>query len=137
MRRNRIEQTFTVTELKKCLLLISKTYNICFLHSIKSSVIFPPNVFNLRRKRSGKVGYYYTIRKYDTKNSEIGPELIPYYNFSYHSIIFGNTPKDALFKLYTKLQGHELRYEDETPYARIPSFSSFSELKLKISIAKQ
>ena len=136
MRRNRIEQTFTVTELKKCLLLISKTYNICFLHRIKSSVIFPPNVFNLRRKRSGKVIYYYTIRKYDTKNSEIGPELIPYSNFSYHSVIFGTTPKDALFKLYTKLQGHELRYEDETPYTRIPSFSSCSELKLKISITK-
>lgn len=137
MKRNRIEETFTVAELKKCLSLISKTYNICFLHKIKSSFIFPPNVFNLRRKRSGRVGYYYTIRKYDTENSEIGPELIPYYDFSYHSIILGNTPKNALFNLYAKLQGHELRYEDETPYVRIPSFSSFSELKLKIGITKQ
>lgn len=137
MRRDGTEEIFTVVELKKCLLLISKTYNICFFHKIQSSFIFPLNVFNLRRRRSVRAIYCYTIRKYDTENSEVGPELIPYYSSSYHSIIFGNTPKDALFKLYTKLQGHELQYGDGTPYVQIPSFSSFSELKLKIGIAKQ
>lgn len=137
MRRNGTEEIFTVAELKKCLLLISKTYNICFLHRIESGLLFPPNVFNLRQRRSGKVGYYYTICKYDTENNEIGPELISRDDFSYHSIIRGNTPRDALFDLYAKLQGHELRYKDGIPYARIPLFSSFPELKLKIGVAKQ
>jgi hypothetical protein len=63
--------------------------------------------------------------------------LIPYDNFSYYSAILGQTPKDALFNLYAKLQGHELRYEDGTPYAQIPSFSSFPELTLKINLIKQ